>query len=90
MNWNKAGRPSTSKEKKPEWIEQGWTKEEQSILAATEIDAMSMLAVLVVRQWVRDGKPKKDEEGIKPWINLIKDILSNKNSNKDQEIHYYG
>lgn len=80
MQWQKAGRHSTKPkvEEKPEWLEQDWTKEEQSIIAATEHAHISMLAVMVVRQWVRDGKSKSDYEGIKPWIQIIKDSLSYK------------
>ena len=78
MQWKKAGRPCVKSkvEEKPEWLEQDWTKEEQSIIVATEYVSMSMLAVMVVRQWVRDGKPSSDYEGIKPWIQIIKDSLS--------------
>lgn len=81
MQWQKAGRPSIKPkvEEKPEWLEQDWTKEEQSIIVATEHACISMLAIMVVRQWVRDGKPKSDYEGIKPWLQIIKDSLSNKN-----------
>ena len=78
MQWKKAGRPSVKSEveEKPEWLEQDWTKEEQSIIAATEYASMGILAVMVVRQWVRDGKPNSDYEGVKPWIQIIKDSLS--------------
>lgn len=82
MQWQKAGRPSIKPkvEEKPEWLEQDWTKEELSIITATEYANISMLAVMIVRQWVRDGKPKSDYEGIKPWLQIIRESLSNKDA----------
>lgn len=79
MEWNKAGRPSSREKEKPEWLEQPWTKEEQSIIAATENSSITMLGIAVVKQWIRDGKPKSEYEGIKPWLAIIQDSLSNKN-----------
>lgn len=41
MNWKHAGRPSTKpKENKPEWLEQPWTKEELSVISATDKNAV--------------------------------------------------
>ena len=84
MKWGKAGRPSNKsdekpeKPEKPEWLEQEWTKDELSIISATEKSALSMLGIAVVRQWIRDGKPKSDFAGVRPWIQIIKDSLSEK------------
>lgn len=80
MQWNKAGRPSNKQKDKPEWLEQAWTKEEQSIIIATENSSIVMLGIAVIKQWIRDGKSKSEYEGIKPWIQIIKDSLSDKNA----------
>lgn len=81
MKWGKAGRPSNKHEEKPEkpeWLEQEWTKDELSIISATEKSSLIMLGIAVVRQWIRDGKPKSDFAGVRPWIQIIKDSLSEK------------
>jgi hypothetical protein len=81
MNWKHAGRPSTkSKDNKPEWLEQPWTKEEQSIISATERNSTVMLAIMVVKQWIRDGKPKSEFEGVRPWLNLIQESIKDKDN----------
>lgn len=82
MEWGKAGRPSKNKpqEDKPEWLEQEWTKEELSIIIAAENSSVVMLGIAVVKQWIRDGKPKADYEGVKVWIDIIVDSLKNKDS----------
>ncbi len=80
MKWQKAGRPSTKKKEKPEWLEQEWTTEERSILAATEHAGTIMLAIAVVKQWTRDGKPMSEYEGIRPWIQIIQNSLTDKNN----------
>lgn len=79
MEWQKAGRPSKKGKEKPEWLEQEWTLEERSILAATERASTTMLAIAVVKQWIRDGKPRTEYEGIRPWIQIIRNSLSDKN-----------
>jgi len=80
--WNRAGRPRThshigdgSRRAKP----MQWTKEELSIITATESSASVMLAIAVVKQWIKDGKPVCDEQGIKRWIAIIQDSLNEKN-----------
>ena len=78
MDWNHAGRPAKNKKEKPEWLEQEWTAEELSILAATKHASTSMLAIAVVKQWIRDGKPASEYEGIKIWLQIIKNSLSDK------------
>ena len=101
MKWGKAGRPSNKHEEKPEkpeQLEQEWTKDELSIISATEKSSLIMLGIAVVRQWIRDGKPKSDFAGVRPWIQIIKDSLSEKDkkhilpklpeNNKSQEVKY--
>lgn len=34
-----------------------------------------MLAIMVVKQWIRDGKPKTEYEGIRPWLSIIQESL---------------
>ena len=81
FEWNKAGRPRTKE--KPEWLEQDWTAEEKSILVATERASIPMLAIAVVKQWIRDGRPKSDYDGIKPWLSVISDSITAKNKQLD-------
>lgn len=81
MDWKHAGRPSTKpKDSKPKWLEQPWTKEEQSIISATERSSTVMLAIMVVKQWIRDGKPKSEFEGVRPWLNLIQESIKDKDN----------
>ena len=81
MDWKHAGRPSTKpKDNKSEWLEQPWTKEEQSIISATERNSTVMLAIMVVKQWIRDGKPKSEFEGVRPWLNLIQESIKDKDN----------
>lgn len=81
MKWQKAGRPSNKeKENKPEWLEQEWTKEELSVISATKHSAYVILAISVVKQWIRDGKPKSEYDGVRPWIKIIQDSLADKNN----------
>ena len=82
---NKEEKPSTNKEEKPEWLEQEWTAEERSILAATKHAATSMLAIAVVKQWIRDGKPASEYEGIKIWLQIIKNSLSDKDKKESPQ-----
>ena len=78
--WNRAGRPSThSQVGKRKAKPMQWTKEELSIITATESSASVMLAIAVVKQWIRDGKPVCDMQGIKRWIAIIQDSLNEKN-----------
>lgn len=85
IEWNRAGRPfknEQNRQKKQEFKEtkdSKWTKAELSILAATKYAANIMLAIAVVQQWISDGKPKTEYAGVKPWIDIIKDSLSDKN-----------
>lgn len=77
MNWGKAGRPK----EKPEQVKQDnskWTKEELSIVAATENSALTLLGIAVVKQWINDGKPRTEFEGIRPWLTIICDSLKEK------------
>ena len=79
--WRKGGRPSVGNRKsKP------WTKEELSIICATEKASAVMLAIAVVRQWIADGKPKKGYEGVKPWLDVIRESYIRKNINNLQRI----
>lgn len=80
MEWNRAGRPRSSSgpAAKPVWLERDWTDEELSVIAATERDAVAVLAVCVVRQWIRDGRPERDREGIRPWVSVIREHLNYK------------
>lgn len=81
MEWKKQGRKKVKQpEQKPEWLEQDWTKDEQSIIAATKYSATSMLAIMVVKQWIRDGRPKSEYDGIIPWLNIIQQSLNDKNN----------
>lgn len=52
-----------------------WTKEELSLLCATERDGVLMLAIHVVRRWIADGKPKRDEEGVRVWLDYIRQSI---------------
>lgn len=82
MEWSKAGRPRT-KAKRNKYV-QRWSKEEQSIIAATKYAGDIMLAIAVVRQWIKDGKPEKDYPAIKVWISIIQESYAKKNKNKFQ------
>ena len=76
MNWNKAGRPlKRSTEQKSKFLKQEYTKEELYI-PATERACLCTLSVAVIKQWVLDGKPVSDIEGITPWIQILKDLTS--------------
>ena len=82
MEWKKQGRKKMKQqpEHKPEWLEQEWTREEQSIIAATKYSATSMLAIMVVKQWIHDGRPKSEYDGIVPWLDIIQQSLNDKNN----------
>lgn len=82
MEWSKAGRPRT-KAKRNKYIAR-WSKEELSIIAATEYAGDIMLAIAVVRQWIKDGKPEKDYPEIKVWLSIIQESCTRKNKNKFQ------
>jgi len=71
VKWNKAGRPR-KQPKSSLAVDKPWTKEELSILCATERDGILMLAVHIVKQWIADGKPAADKEGIRMWLNYIR------------------
>ena len=83
MEWGHAGRPRTKldidvPEQKTETVvseDEFWTAEEKSIIAATENQSVVMLALAVVKQWVLDGKPKRDAENIKAWVQVIKEHI---------------
>lgn len=70
MRWMKAGRPSTKVvEKKEDDLKY---KKSELMLQPTMERAIVSLAAHVIKQWIDDGKPKKDFEGVKPWITIIK------------------
>lgn len=75
---------------KSQWLEGEWTADEQSIIAATEHGGLVMLAIHVVRQWIKDGKPKTSYEGIKPWLSIIKDSLHDKDAKLELATVAYG
>lgn len=84
MQWRKAGRPSSKpKKEKFESSRQDWTKEELSILSATKESALVVLGIAVVKQWIKDGKPMSDFEGIKFWLQVIKESLLEKNDKQN-------
>lgn len=93
MEWRKAGRPKKNnepqdekpQEDKPQWLEQEWTKEELSIIIAAENSSVVMLGIAVVKQWIRDGKPKADYDGIKVWLGIINESLKNKNTKYERD-----
>lgn len=83
MNWGKAGRPKSKEKEKPEQAKQDnskWTKEELSIVSATENSALTLLGIAVVKQWINDGKPRTEFDGIRPWLDIIRDSLKEKDS----------
>ena len=73
--WNKGGRPPKNGNGKS----RPWTREELSIICATEKASAVMLAIAVVRQWVADGKPKSGYEGVRPWLAVIRESYLRKN-----------
>lgn len=81
MEWGHAGRPRTrldtdiSKQKQEATEDDFWTAEEKSIIAATKNQSVVVLALAVVKQWVLDGKPKRDAENIKDWVQIIKEHI---------------
>lgn len=81
MEWGHAGRPRTRldtdvpEQKQAATEDEFWTAEEKSIIAATENQSVVMLALAVVKQWVLDGKPKRDAENIKAWVQVIKEHI---------------
>lgn len=76
MIFKTAGRPRTTKNPIAETKDSTpWTKEELSIIAATERQSITMLAIAVVKQWIADGKPSQDLEAIKTWLNVIKESI---------------
>lgn len=84
MNWNRAGRPAKIKDMALDDVP--WTKDELSIVAATKESAMIMLAIAVVRQWIKDGRPEADMESVRPWIGIIRDSLRDKDDRlREQE-----
>lgn len=74
MIFKTAGRPRT-KEESSETKETPWTKEELSIIVATERQSITMLAIAVVKQWIADGKPSQDIDAIKTWLKVIKESM---------------
>ena len=60
----------------------GYTKEELTIYK----NGMKGLAYHVIKQWVRDGAPTKDLDGIRPWLALLIDTTLDNDSNETYEI----
>lgn len=48
---------------------EGWSKSELRV----HKDGIAALAAAVVKQWIEDGKPKADAEGIKPWLAILEE-----------------
>ena len=89
MEWSKAGRPRT-KPRRNKYVAR-WTKAERSIIAATEYAGDVMLAIAVVRQWIKDGKPEADFPAIKIWLNIIQQSYAKKNKKifQDEQVVAY-
>lgn len=77
VEWKKAGRPRKSEEPKKS---KPWTKEELALISSVGNNAYVMLGIAVVRQWIKDGKPQNDKEGIQLWLGIIQDSLKDKDN----------
>lgn len=78
MQWLKAGRPRKEKESMPEKTGKAWAPEELALISGVGNNAYIMLGIAVVRRWIADGRPSKDEEGVRVWLDIIRDSLKDK------------
>lgn len=62
--------------------EKDWTKEELTIFR----NGPKGLAKAVIRQWLKDGAPAKDLDGIRVWLSMLVDTTYDKDNNNIHEI----